>query len=843
MARTLKPSLFAFLLASATGVLFAQEPLPTPQSGGASAEKTAPQIISSIKYHFAGNQGVDREAVAAHVQLKEGKPFFLPDSDASIQALYRTGLYEFVSIEPALLPTGAVEVTVFLVPRPRVQAILFEGNKEWSATGFFANSGLQAEVLLKEGEPLDEVLVKRSVEKLRKKYHKKFPFVKITPRIERDEKAGMAVVTFVVEEGLNTTIDRIAFAGNEHIAEENLRDEMETTTWSFWKFSWLTNAGRFHPEEFREDLEKLRSFYRDQGFLDVEIPDQAAETTYLSDDGEDGELLIQIKIAEGRRYEVGELKVEGNTLGDDSRLGALFKTETILQWLARRTKEDLRPYPWGDRVYDWIFSQGVKALDPKEVRTNFDSLAPGDWYSTKAVTMAREKIRDYYGQFGYLNCYVEALRQPNLETGKIDILFRIREGRKYHLNSVNIYGNTRTRNRVILRELALTPGDVFSTTWMKSSEARLRNTQYFESVRLAPEPTNVPGVQNLRIDLKEGRTGSLSFGAGFSTVEEVVGYVEYSESNFDIFNYRNYFRGGGQKFRLRVQAGTASSSIVQHFEEPSLFDRDLAFGYEARLTNNNYDSDYYEERRLGTEFYFRRNAFERVYARLSYQIEEARIRDIDSTAPNFVKAEEGSKLISKMGLTFSRDTRNDWYFPTSGNRVSLAQYVAGGPFGGDVNYYSIEARAAQWIPIFDTGEQTLQLMARAGSMVGFGDKEIPFYEKFSLGGPYTLRGCKYKHIGPFEGDEPMGGQTYGFFSAEYTVKLIDKLRFAVFYDWGFVNADRFDFSTSDYNDNVGFGFRILIMGAVMRIDLGFPITSKPENDDGMRFNFSFGTVF
>ncbi len=842
MGKMLKPSLLAILMAGASGLpsgtLWAQDAAPTAPAAQIPARPT----ISQIEYRFEGAHPVDTGAVAAHVQLKEGSPYLLPEADSSIQALYRTGQYAFVSIDPELLPDRTVKAVVYLVPRLRVQGILFEGNHEWAAHSFFSG-GLMKEVLLQVGDPLDEVLVKRSEEKLRKKYQKKFPFVKITPRIDRDEKAGTAVITFVIEEGYNTSVEDIAFAGNEYISSGDLLGEMETSTWRFWKLPWLTNYGRFHPEEFREDLEKLRDFYRNQGFLDVEIPDQAAEVKYLVDEDDPGRLDIRIKIAEGKRYEVGDIQVKGNTLGEDARWGAHFKTETLLQQLATRSKENLRPYPWGDRLYDWVFSQGIEARDMSEIRTNFDSLAPGDWYSPTAVTQAVQKIQDYYGMVGYLNCRVGVTREPNLQTGKIDLIFHVSEGRKYYLNSISIYGNTRTRNRVILRELALTPGDVFNSVWMRSSEARLRNTNFFESVKLTDVSTNVPGQRNLRIDLKEGRTGSLSFGAGFSTVEKVVGFAEYSESNFDIFNFRNYFRGGGQKFRLRVQLGSESSSITQSFEEPSVMDRDLAFGYEAFLTNNSYDSSDYEERRLGTEFYLRRNVLERIQARLSYRIEDVRIRDIVSTAPNFIQEEAGSKLISKIGLSFTRDTRNDWFFPTDGSRLSLSQYVAGGPFGGDVNYYRIEARAARWLPIFDTGEQTLQLQARAGSMVGFGGKQIPFYERFYLGGPYSMRGFKYRHVGPFEGDEPMGGQTYGFFSAEYTIKLIEQLRFAVFYDWGFVNSGRFDFSSSGYNDNAGVGLRILIMGAVMRLDLGFPITAGPDNDDGMRFNFSFGTVF
>lgn len=860
MATLIKPSLLALLIACAPGipgVLHAQNG-PAAPAGAGVVPQPAPALVSDITYRFDGTRKMDASAAAAHLRLKMGEPFTQEASDASIRALYRTGFYEYVSIDPERLANGTVRVRVLLVPRLRVSVIKFEGNTEWDTESIFSG-GLMDDSVIKVGDPLDEVLVKRTIEKIVKKYDKYYPFTEITPRITRDEVNGTATITFVVKEGLVTKINTIEFTGNEHIAESDLRPVIDTSTWAwtlnpadfpgwrFVKFSWLSGWGRFHKEEFRLDLDKLRDFYRSQGFLDVEIPDEAVEKNYVEQDATHGRLVIKIKISEGRRYSVGDIKIEGNTLGEsnDPYLRTRFNTDSILGTLAQRRRDLTRPYPVGDRVHDWIFSGGVRARDTSEIRTNFDSLQAGDWYSPKAVDRALEKIRDYYGEVGYLNSYVDVIRRPNLETGKIDLTFRVREGTKTYLGSINIRGNTKTRSRVIVRELLMAPGEVFDTVRMKNSEAILRNTRYFDDVRLSPETTNanVPNRRDLRIDLREGRTGSLSFGAGFSTVEQLIGFAEYSESNFDLFNYRNYFRGGGQKFRLRLQIGNVSSAIEQSFEEPWLGGRDLAFGYNAYMTTNSYESSDYDLQRTGLNVYFRRRVYESVYANLGYTIEDVRLRNIVWNAPNFIKAEEGSKLISKLGLTFTRDTRNDAFFPTSGNRFSLAQYVAGGPFGGDVNYYQIEARAAQWIPVFDAGEQTLQLLARAGSMVHFDNTSIPFYERFHLGGAYTMRGFKYQYVGPFDNGEPTGGNTYAFLSAEYTIKLIEQLRFALFYDWGFVNSKGFDFDPSNYNDDAGFGFRILVMGAVMRIDVGFPITATKDNDDGIRFNFSFGTVF
>lgn len=813
----------------------------------------AAPVVTRVEYHLDGGRKIDHAAIEAHLKLKVGDAYSQGAADASVRSLYATGLYRYAAVEPERSADNKVTLHIRLLPYLRVTGIKFRGNTEWDSDSWIW-SDLSDEVEIKVGDVLNDVSIKRSKEKLIRKYDKYYPFTSVDSTVEPDG-AGGATVIFDVQEGLSTKIQRIDIEGNKVMSSKELRQEIETATWAwtfdtsyypygrFLKFSWLTGWGRFHKDEFRTDLEKLREFYRNQGFLDVEIPDKAAETNnYVARWPEEkkGRLAVKIKITEGRRYSVGDVRIEGNALGDKF---PRFKSDAILSMLETRRRNLGRPYPYGDRLVDFLFGKGDESDDMSNRRKEFDYLKRGDWYAPKAVEAAQEKLRDYYGEVGYLDAQVRVERRPNLQTGKIDLVFKIREGEKSYLRSVNISGNTKTRSAVIVRELALAPGEVFDLVRMKNSEARLRNTHFFEESRLSPESTNIPNQRNLRVAIKEGRTGSLTFGAGFSTVESLVGFAEYSESNFDLFNYRNSFRGGGQKFRFRVSAGTKTSSVEQSFEEPWVYERELAFGYRLYYTGDSTLSSAYNVVRGGFEPYFRRRIFGLVEARVAYNIENVEIKEIDPTAPQFIKDEEGTTLISRANLTLTRDARDNFTFPTYGSRLQLINELAGGPLGAEVNYYKLEARATKWLPIFDAGEQTLMIIARAGGMMSYDGGYVPFYERFTLGGAYTMRGFKYGHVGPFEGDEPTGGNSYGLFTAEYTIKIIEQLRFATFYDWGFVNAGDFDFDTSGYNDNWGIGFRILVMGAVMRIDVGFPLTTSPNNDDGVRFNFSFGTQF
>ncbi|MGA3006408.1 MAG: BamA/TamA family outer membrane protein, partial [Opitutaceae bacterium] len=169
----------------------------------------------------------------------------------------------------------------------------------------------------------------------------------------------------------------------------------------------------------------------------------------------------------------------------------------------------------------------------------------------------------------------------------------------------------------------------------------------------------------------------------------------------------------------------------------------------------------------------------------------------------------------------------------------------GGPFGGDVDYYKLEFRGAQFYPIFQTQNQVLSIVARGGTMQDYGHTSIiPYFDRYFLGGPYDLRGFAYREVGPKDiNEEPIGGKSYGMFTFEYTIDIVSPIRFAIFYDNGFVNKGAFDFNPGNYNDDFGIGIRLFILGAPLSLDYGIPLTGDSINKQGGQFNFSFGTRF
>jgi len=750
-------------------------------------ERDFPEV-AEIRIVFDGFRAVSDQFVLSNIQISEGMDYNPVLVDQSIRSLYDSGYFEFVevSVEPA--GEDAVDMVVQLVSKYLISEIRYNGNDKYS------NSRLASKIELEAGDALDEYLVSVAADKLAEYYVEKgFPDVDVDYRLDRDPETGYASVTFDINEGGKVKITDIRFEGNEAYKDKKLRKEIQTKESNI--LSWLTGDGKYSEVKFKEDLEALRQFYRNEGYLDVVIDESLVDFDFKTEK----KVRITVTVDAGRRYSLGEFTVEDATIYTEGELLSVVEIET------------------------------------------------GQPFSPQDVDDAAGAIRDYYTSRGYLETRVRAERVPNMETRRIDVVFRIRESEKFYVESIKVEGNTKTKSRVIIRELALRPGDVFDLTRMETSRKRLENTNYFEDVRLNPETTNVPGRKDLGITVREGRTGNFSLGAGFGSVETAVIFFEVSQGNFDLFNWRSGFQGDGQKFRFRASLGTNSNQVQLSFEEPWLFEQRLAFGVELFRTESDFNSTEFDELRTGFELYLRRRLFELVEARLSYRLELVEIFDVagdistvdpNDGVPDVFERAEGEELVSKVGLTFLRDTRESLIFTRKGNRSSIETEFAG--LGGDVNYYKFEARTAHFVPTFDTLQQSFSVVGRLGAIAPFGDSdEVPFYDRFFLGGPDSLRGFEFRDIGPRDddalSDEAVGGNTFGLLSFEYLFQVAEPLGLAVFYDAGFVNEEEYDFDLSNYADNWGVGARVLLMG--------FPITAPEDADDGMQFNFSFGTRF
>lgn len=769
--------MFLFLLLS--GVSGSQATAQTAQ-----AEEAAPSYkVGTVAVKFVGTAIVSEDVVRANMQVREGGD--LDDSmiDRDIRALYRTGLFEFIEVKREAVSETTFNLLFEVTPKFRVLAVRYEGNKKVKGTR------LNKEVKTKANTSLDERQVKEDQEKIREYYQKVgYNQVSVNYAIERDRTTGFGTVIFKIKEGAKVKISVIKFSGNDNVKARLLRKEMETKKW--WFMSWLTDTGRFKDDKFEDDLEKLRDYYREEGYLDIEIPQDQITFDYPSP----SKLVITIRVIEGRRYKIGDINVTGAKIHEASLLKRILRQRSGMVFRPSKIDKDV------------------------------------------------ERLEDFYGSGGYLDTQVRLLRKPNVNTGNIDLDYEVTESEKFNVESIVIEGNVKSKSIVILRELVLGPGDVFDTVRMKISKLRLENTRFFDDVNTTPQETNIPGRRNLRVAVKEARTGNLTFGAGFSSVERVTVFAEISQANFDLFNRRSLFQGDGQKFRLRLQLGSLSSEAVLSFEEPWLFERELAMGFSLYRTSSEYNSDYYTQIATGGEIYLRKRLFELVEGKVSYTYEVIGIDDVDPIYTGLISS--GDSTVSRLGFQLLRDTRDKIINTTSGNRVEINTELAGGFLGGDYDYYKVEFRGSQFYPLFDLQAQVLSVIARGGVIESYGSSpDVPYYYKYYLGGPYNLRGYEYNSISPRDGDFLIGGKTYAMLSLEYSADIVSPIRFAIFYDAGFVNAKAYDFNPADYHDNFGVGIRLFVAGAPLSLDYGIPLTSSKQANTGNQFNFSFGTRF
>jgi outer membrane protein insertion porin family len=752
-----------------------------------SAEAAKLPEIEVIEIEFEGFRSVSDGYVMGYVQLREGMTYSSVLADQTIRALYATNRFELVTIKVEEAENEAVKVILKLVPKYTLQAIRFEGSDRYSYDRLLDKAELTT------GGALDEYAIAAGARKLQEYYvEKSYPDSTVEYRIEKDSESGYATAVFEIEEARKLHIKRIEFEGNDSMKRKDLLKTMKTKRRNW--ISWLSGSGKFIETDFQEDIVNLRQYYLDAGYLDVKIDAEAVSFDYPKKK----QMILTIPVVEGQPYYLGSFSIEGMT----------------------------------------VFTEGELM---RRIR-----LEGGEPFSPTAVDAATSAVQEYYTSRGYLNTYVRAERISNIENRTINLVFKVQESEKFYVESIKVEGNTKTKTRVILRELALRPADVFDLTRMQTSERRLQNTRFFEEVRLSPEATNVPGRKDLSVNVSEGHTGNLSFGMGFGSVESAQVFFETRQGNFDLFNPGSGFQGDGQKFRLRLSLGSRSSQALVTFEEPWLFEQRLAFGVELFRTESDYQSTNYNELRTGVELYLRRRLFELVEGRFSYRLEFVDIFDVPSNnVAEVFKAAEGESTVSKLGLTFLRDSRDSVLFTRRGNRTSLKTELAG--LGGDVDYLKFEARTAHFIPTFDSMDQTLSILGRLGTAIPYGQsKDIPFYDRFYLGGPETLRGFDYRDVGPrdtVDKTEPIGGNTYGMLSFEYTFRLAEPFGLVAFYDMGFVNADDMDLNLSDYASNWGLGARIMMMGSPLKLDLGFPLQDPSGDAEGTQFNFSFGTRF
>jgi outer membrane protein insertion porin family len=465
----------------------------------------------------------------------------------------------------------------------------------------------------------------------------------------------------------------------------------------------------------------------------------------------------------------------------------------------------------------------------------------GTVYSPKGLKDDAKALVDGYGAGGYVDLELKPQSTP-AGPGVIDITYNIQEGVRSFVQRINIVGNSRTKDKVIRREVLIAPGDLFSTPRVDVTKKRLENLGYFSKVETYPQDTDVPGRKDLTIEVEEKRTGALNFGAGFSTIDSLVGFVELTQGNFDIMNWPA-FTGGGQKFRAKVQYGTQRKDFLLALTEPYFLDRPLSLGGQAFYSEADFLSSVYSQRNVGFAIDLRKPLNPFLSVSLDYRLEDVELFNVALGLSPELLRELGAQLKSVVGVTFTWDTRDSAFLTHSGHRVVYSPFVSGGPLGGDSQIWGFDLEGSQYFHLWWDNILVLNAEFATVSNWGGNDDFVHIFDRLFLGGSNNLRGFNFRDVGPKDHNgEPLGGKTLLRATVEYTFPIIEHVRGAVFYDVGSLNESSNQLGTQHIGSDFGIGVRLDLPIGPLRIDYGIPI-QKDGNDNGGKFNFNVGYQF
>ncbi len=744
-------------------------------TGNLSAQDFEGKNITEVSIQYRGAKTVDEARLRNLMSTKAGTQYRAERLDNDIKSLYESGLVDDVRFLAEPVGANGVRVIADVMTRPAMGGVGFVGNTVFSEQKLAKETKLKAGGALSDAEILE---ARRNIEEYYRGYG--YPDVLVTHRTQATAQAGTSDLIFVIDEGSKNEIRKIRFEGNTVFTTPELKKEMKTKP-KGW-FSWLTKSGRFESNQLDSDLDSVLDYYRSRGYL------RASSPGVRLDPVGDGRVDLVIPINEGDKYTVD---------------GVSFGRMTVFK--------------------------------PEELYPSM-TLNGGDAYSSSKMREDIKTIRSFYGSRGY----ADAVVSPDIKDAgpnRVSIKYQITEGSRFRVGRVNIQGNTKTKDKVIRREVPLKPGDWFNTVELETTKARLENLQYFADVQASGTPGG-NGYRDVDILVEERSTGSVGVGIGFSSIDNIVGFLTLEQSNFDITNPWN-FTGGGQRFAMNIRAGAERSEFSVSLTEPWFLDRKLALGGELFYRESSFFSDQYDQTNAGGAIFLRKPLTEKSSLKMEYRLEQIEVDPDNGASPAF-QAQGGDFLRSAVSFNYLYDNRDSTIETRKGEKIDIGVFFAGGIFGGDVDTITVSAQGAKYWNL--RWDSILSINGEIAFVNGDNGRP-PIFERMFLGGGRTLRGFEFRDIGgprdPVSG-EVLGGQSLAFASLEYTVPIIETVRGAVFYDAGFVNNDSWDPAPNDIYSDVGLGIRIKlpISPVPLALDYAVPVSSPDSAaDKGGQFNF------
>ena len=598
-------------------------------------------------------------------------------------------------------------VVIVVVENPIVARVAFEGNKE------IADDALTAEVQLKPRTVYTRARVQADVQRILDVYRRQGMYAaQVDPKIINLDNNRIDVV-FEINEGPTTKVRAINFLGNSAFSDSQLRYVISTTQTSLLSFLKSTNI--YDPDRLNLDRELLRQFYLKNGYADVRILSATADL-----DRDARGFFITFTIDEGAKYKFGDVDVES----------------------------------------------ALPSADLRALRGVIMS-RPGRTYNVQRIEKSAEALTITASQEGYAFAQVKPRFDRDEASHRINITYVIDEGPHVYIERINIVGNFRTHDDVIRREFSLAEGDAYNRLLVEAARRRLRSLGFFKSVDIDTDPGSSPDRVVLVVRVVEQPTGELSFGAGYSTSEGVIGDISVTERNL---------MGKGQYVRLGFSGSLERAQVDFSFTEPHFLDRNLAAGFDLFTKTVDFTSvASYMENDTGGDLRMGFPIANNTQLGLRYKFEREDIYNVQSNASLAVKESAGVVNVSSVGYTVAFDTRNLPQSPTSGVFVSFSQDLAG--VGGDVDYFRSVVDGRAYYPL--TNKITLVGRAQGGFIDGWDGQDVRMTDLFFKGGE-TIRGFQRAGYGPRDAcadpvtgkrvknctKDPLGGQAFWATTAE-----------------------------------------------------------------------------
>jgi len=755
-----------------------------------------------------GIKNVKPKSVISEIKTKKGKIYNDSTAREDIRRILAIG-----SFDNAEYYVDSQNRTVRFVvsEKPYIAKIVFKGNKE------FSNGKLKSESTVKEKGFFDKAELEETKRKIYELYGDKgYADCQIEAYPTTDVDANKMTISFLITENKKVLIGDLYIEGCQSFKVKKVKKLAKTKSKKVFKMETLKN-----------DMLEITKFYKNRGFMDFSM-----EEPEISYNEERTQMFITLILNEGQKYLIGDISFRGNFVIDDATIkkysvlkrNDIFSQEKVSETLAK--------------VYDDYSNKGYLQayIAPNFNKSSDTSLSDEDAENTPVTDDDFPKV----------------VSSKNYESeAYVDITYEIQENNQVFVGNIDIEGLTSTKDNTIRREILLKPGDVLSSGKVRRSMEKIYNLGFIDGAEPNIVPTNSPDVMDLVFGITEGKPGMITAGAGYSSVDKFVGSVQ--------LQHMNLF-GKAQRLNLLWEFGARRRNYEISWTEPWFLNKKMSLGVSVydieRLRDYNYTTDAYREGRLGGSVKIGPRITDNLSLLFGYTYEHVRLFDIKDDEleesilndPDLAKDRTSSVLAQ---ITY--DTRDYVFDPSRGAKYTYGISVAGGPFGGNVNYIRNSIRAAWFIPTF--WKFVFSINVNLGWIESYGgSKDVPLYEKYYIGGADTVRGYKYRtEVGPYD-----GGKVMSVVNFEYKFPIVQEnkktvLQGAFFYDiggtWKTTDKVNLRFGTDNPDNNeyylksgVGFGIRFATPVFPLRLDWGYGLNHKP-GEDLQQFYFTIGNVF